>query len=120
MWEDYTALSEIGKKIISLYLKREIPTYKIGYDVQGSDIIKNIKYKNNKIYINNKQYFDEVKEEAWEFTIGGHQVIKKWLRYRKNMKLSSEDLQHIIRVIEIIHDTIGYMNDIDTYDVIKN
>lgn len=35
------------------------------------------------IYLNNETYWHNIPEAVWEYTIGGYQVIKKWLSYRE-------------------------------------
>ena len=35
------------------------------------------------VYLNNLAYWKNVPARVWEFTIGGYQVIKKWLSYRE-------------------------------------
>jgi hypothetical protein len=35
------------------------------------------------IYLNNTAYWKNVPVRVWEYTIGGYQVIKKWLSYRE-------------------------------------
>ena len=35
------------------------------------------------IYLNNTAYWKNVPVGVWEYTIGGYQVIKKWLSYRE-------------------------------------
>jgi len=36
------------------------------------------------IYLNEVAYWKNVPAKVWEYTIGGYQVIKKWLSYREN------------------------------------
>jgi hypothetical protein len=36
------------------------------------------------IYLNNTACWSNVPEKVWEYTIGGYQVIKKWLSYREH------------------------------------
>jgi hypothetical protein len=36
------------------------------------------------IYLNDTAYWSNVPEKVWEFTIGGYQVLKKWLSYREH------------------------------------
>ncbi|MBI5385476.1 MAG: N-6 DNA methylase [Verrucomicrobia bacterium] len=36
------------------------------------------------IYLNDTAYWRNVPEKVWEFTIGGYQVLKKWLSYREH------------------------------------
>jgi hypothetical protein len=35
------------------------------------------------IYLNNETYWSNVPEAVWQYTIGGYQVLKKWLSYRE-------------------------------------
>jgi hypothetical protein len=35
------------------------------------------------IYLNDKVYWKNIPAAVWEYTIGGYQVIKKWLSYRE-------------------------------------
>ncbi|MDD3940497.1 MAG: hypothetical protein PHQ01_02895 [Candidatus Pacebacteria bacterium] len=47
--------------------------------------------KNLRLLLINKQYFDGVSEDVWN---GEYQPAQKWLKYRKNKILSSEELVH--------------------------
>ena len=35
------------------------------------------------MYLNNLAYWENIPVRVWEYTIGGYQVIKKWLSYRE-------------------------------------
>jgi len=35
------------------------------------------------VYLNNIAYWRNVPEKVWNYTIGGYQVLKKWLSYRE-------------------------------------
>jgi hypothetical protein len=39
------------------------------------------------IYLNDTAYWRNVPEKVWDFTIGGYQVMKKWLSYREDALL---------------------------------
>ena len=45
-----------------------------------------------RVWINEKQYFDNVPREVWDFYIGGYQVLDKWLKSRKNRTLTNDDI----------------------------
>lgn len=51
------------------------------------------------VYINEVTYFCNVPENVWDFHIGGHPVIKKWLSYRETALLgrpmSQDDAKHV-------------------------
>ena len=40
------------------------------------------------IYLNDTAYWRNVPEKVWDYTIGGYQVLKKWLSYRDHSLLS--------------------------------
>ena len=39
------------------------------------------------VYLNNGTYWRNVPTTVWEFTVGGFQVLKKWLSYRERAVL---------------------------------
>jgi hypothetical protein len=39
------------------------------------------------VYLNDTTYWRNVPANVWEYTIGGYQVIKKWLSYREQALL---------------------------------
>ncbi|MCZ8040016.1 MAG: N-6 DNA methylase [Microcystis sp. LE17-20A] len=39
------------------------------------------------IYLNDRAYWQNIPAQVWEYTIGGYQVIKKWLSYREEKLL---------------------------------
>ena len=50
---------------------------------------------------------------AWEFHIGGYQVLHTWLKDRKGRELSSDDVTHCQRVVVAIIRTMEIMKEID-------
>jgi len=39
------------------------------------------------VYLNNVAYWQNVPRRVWEYTLGGYQVLKKWLSYREAVLL---------------------------------
>lgn len=70
-------------------------------------------YKDGNLYINEKQYFGNVPETAWNFYIGGYQPAQKWLKDRKGRVLSNEDLEHYQKLIVVLEETNKLMKEID-------
>ena len=89
------------------------------FNVNGSDTVEIIKVTEGnsedviKIWINDKQYFDDVPRIAWEFYIGGYQPAQKWLKDRKGMKLEAKDYLHYAHIISALYRTRELMNEID-------
>jgi len=109
----FKQLSEIGKELVNLHLMKTKLKTSTKFGVQGPNVIKFVRCKDNKVYINKDQFFDGVSEEVWNFYIGGYQVLDKWLKSRKNRELSSNEIEHFLQVVEIIKRTMGYMEEID-------
>lgn len=51
--------------------------------------------------------------EVGNHTIGGYRVIEKYLKGRKERKLSLEELEHIYKVIEILKRTIELVRELE-------
>lgn len=64
------------------------------------------KYVDGKVYINAEAHFANVPEDVWEFHIGGYQVCEKWLKDRRERKLSAEDILHYGKVTVFLRETI--------------
>jgi hypothetical protein len=54
-----------------------------------------------------------VREEVWNFYIGGYQVCEKWLKDRKGRTLSKDDLAHYHKIVVALSETIRLMQEID-------
>jgi hypothetical protein len=75
--------------------------------------VNGIRWQENRVYINAEQYFEGVPECAWNFFIGGYQPAQKWLKDRKGMTLSMEDINHYKRIIYVLQQTELLMKKID-------
>ena len=87
------------------------------YLVYGSDVVDKPMYKENKVYINDNQYFKNVPDVAWNFYIGGYQPAQKWLKDRKGRELSYDDIIHYQKIINALTETDRIMKEIDMIDV---
>lgn len=54
-----------------------------------------------------------VSDSVWEFTMGGAQVIQKWLKDRRDRVLSRDDLMSMGSMVHSISETIRIMAEID-------
>jgi very-short-patch-repair endonuclease len=70
-----------------------------------------------KVWINEKQYFDDVPLTAWEFYIGGYQPAQKWLKDRHGRTLGYEDVIHYQKIIIALTETARLMKEIDLVGV---
>ena len=57
--------------------------------------------------------FRGVREDVWNFHIGGYQVCEKWLKDRKGRVLSKDDIAHYHKIVVALSETIRLMGEID-------
>ncbi|MFO1262700.1 MAG: type ISP restriction/modification enzyme [Rhodoferax sp.] len=78
-------------------------------DVQGTTD------KVGKVYINATSGFANVHQSIWQHTIGGYQVLHKWLddRRKAGRSLSSDDITHWLRVYAALQATQKLMLQVD-------
>lgn len=72
-------------------------------------------YKDGKIFINKTSFFDNVPEWVWNQFIGGYAPLQKWLKLRKNLTITQEDVSHYIHSINAIYQTRKIANKIDNF-----
>jgi len=94
--KSFKRLVALGSELRSLHLLEspKVNKFITTYPVSGSDTVEKITYQSGKVFINKEQYFGNVPEIAWNFYIGGYQPAQKWLKDRKNRKLTNADIEH--------------------------
>lgn len=116
----FLRIGQFGKRLVDLHLLKSAELVEITTHFQGAgdNRINNIKYdENNKVYINDSQYFEGIEKDVWEYYIGGYQVLDKWLKERKKKgsPLSLEDIKHFCQVAIALKKTIAIQAEIDKY-----
>lgn len=87
------------------------PTHR--FEGQGDGVVSRYDYDNNKVWINATQHFTEIPQEVWEYEIGAYQVCQKWLKDRKDRRLTTDDLNQYRKILVAIAETIRIMDTID-------
>ncbi|WP_295039003.1 type ISP restriction/modification enzyme [uncultured Fibrobacter sp.] len=111
--EDFERIVSIGNKLRKLHLMEEIPPQATSFDIEGDNVVSEIRFEKEKVYINKTQYFGNVPELAWNFYIGGYQPAQKWLKDRKNRTLTFDDISHYRKIIAILIETHKLMQNLD-------
>jgi predicted helicase len=111
----FQTLATLGGKLVQIHLMQADISNDCGYPIEGDNIVDKPRYdeKQQRIYINKTQYFDNVKSEVWAFYIGGYQVCHKWLKDRKGCTLSFDDLNHYLYILAALEQTSDLMQEID-------
>ena len=108
---DFNRLAQIGQQLIDLHLMTNTQGWKCSttFPEEGSQQIDLLKWKDNKVWINEKQYFGNVPEAVWNFFIGGYQPAQKWLKDRKGRTMSFDDIKHYLHIVHALTETIKLM-----------
>jgi predicted helicase len=118
--QDFWKLVALGRKLRLLHLLED-PVFEKANDADTSGKIlkvEQVKYSEEKVYINNDFYFDKVPQVAWDFYIGGYQPARKWLKDRKGLTLKEEDLRHYRKIVLALTETARVMGEIDMVGVV--
>lgn len=109
----FDRLQKLGGELIDLHLLKKVPQIRAGYPKKGEHKISYCKYneEEKRIYINEKQYFENVKKEVYHYSIGGYKPIEKYIKAREILTLN--DIKHLIKVIAVIERTILMQAEID-------
>lgn len=115
---EFRRVAEIGGELRRVHLMEASLPLVTEFNVSGSNKVEAIKITEGgdglcKVWINDKQYFDNVPRVAWEFYIGGYQPAQKWLKDRKGMTLEWDDVMHYQRIISALCKTNELMSKID-------
>lgn len=112
-------LSALGEQLADLHLLRaktlDNPPSK--YEGQGNDKVEKRDYREKMriLYINDRQYFDKILPEVWNYRIGGYQVLDKWLKDRTGHALSLDDQLHFRKITTTLGQTIDLQKRIDKF-----
>ena len=114
----FKELADLGEELVSLHLlkSKKLDKSIAKFPAKNSCKVKKREYnkKEERIYINDKQYFSGVSKEIWNYYIGGYQVLDKWLKERQGEKaLSDDDIKHFLKVITTLSHTIDLQKEID-------
>lgn len=112
--EEFWQLAKQGEELRHLHLMQPTAIGKTPYPLvgEGDNTINQPKLKNNQIWINKTQYFDQIPQGVWEFYIGGYQPAQKWLKDRRNEQLNFTQLRHYQQIIKILARTQEIMKKI--------
>lgn len=113
----FRKLVSLGGELRQIHLLESpaVSRFITGYPASGDNSVAKgyPKYDGNRVYINDKQYFDSVPNVAWEFYIGGYQPAQKWLKDRRVRTLTYDDIAHYQKIIVALTETDRLMKAID-------
>ena len=113
----FIALAGKGSELVALHVMEspKLDQLITIFPEKGSNVVEKVTYidATQRVCINGIQYFQGVPRDAWEFHIGGYQVLEKWLKDRRGRELTWDDTQHYQKVVVALKETIRLMAEID-------
>jgi predicted helicase len=113
----FDALAQLGGALIDLHLLRDpaLNTPSCKYPVGGDHRVERVAYDESeqRVWINEAQYFEPVPPEVWAYRVGGYQVCHKWLDDRKGATLSYDERLTYQRMVTALSGTLALQAQID-------
>jgi hypothetical protein len=110
-------MAEFGERLVDLHLLKstELEPPLCKFQGKGDNRVEKIEYdeKEKRIYFNEKQYFEGIPQNIWQYQIGSYQVCRKWLKDRKGRCLCLENIKHYCKMITTLQKTIEIQKEID-------
>lgn len=113
--QTFATVSAHGEALRRLHLMEEefIGETPYAFEGEGDSVVGKPAFEDGKVWINDDQSFAKVPVEAWEFRVGGYQPAQKWLKDRKGLTLTWDDIRHYQRIIKVMVETGRIMREID-------
>ena len=118
----FADLAAFGTRLANLHLLKspELDPPTCRFEGQGDAVVARTKAQGfrydtdaQRMYINKTQYFGPVSPEVYEYQIGGYQVCDKWLKDRKERRLSLDDIRTYCRMVTAIGQTLVLQKQMD-------
>jgi predicted helicase len=119
----FIKMGDYGKRLVDLHLLKspELDSPIAKFQGKGNNKVEKLRYEGTSLFINENQYFEGLEPEVFEYQIGGYQVCDKWLKDRKDRKLSLEDIKHYCNIVTAIQKTIEIQKAMDDiYQKVEN
>lgn len=115
--ELFRALARLGGELTALHLLEspKLATPITEFVGGRNSEVEKPSWARNTVWIDKAQTtgFKGVREDVWNFHIGGYQVCEKWLKDRKGRTLSKDDIAHYQKIVVALAETIRLMEEID-------
>ena len=111
----FQRLQKLGKELCLLQLLEHpmLSNTPNRFPCTGSNIVEKIRYSEERLWINEKQYFAPITPEIMDFKIGSYPIAQRWLKAHKGQQLSSQNISEFNAILRVLEQTIQLMQRID-------
>jgi predicted helicase len=110
-------LARLGGQLVALHL---LESSKLDHPITEfvggrNPEVEKVSWSNNTVWVDKALTtgFNGIREDVWNFQIGGYQVCEKWLKDRKGRKLLKADIAHYQKIVVALSETILLVKQID-------
>ena len=118
-FELFRRLVGFGGELVDLHARGKGEGQGPSFPMAGENLVGDVRYQPpqgkepGRVWINGRQYFEGVPETVWKFPIGGYLPAQRWLKDRKERKLTYEDITGYARIVFALSETRKLMTQID-------
>ncbi len=121
--EHFRKLSTLGGELIDWHLLKaspsqiaptlsgELPRHR--FEGEGEGVVSRIRYVDGGVWINPTQHFTAVPIDVWEYEVGAYQVCEKWLKDKRGLALSYDEVRQYRSILVAVAETLRLMEEID-------
>lgn len=104
----YHAYVSAGQRLRKLHLLQSKAPAELTLDPDTPDDMEigAAKYKNGILQLNANKRIIGISQAVWEYQIGGHQVLDKWLKEHKGETLTIDSFTHLENMVGLLAETI--------------
>ncbi|WP_315728870.1 type ISP restriction/modification enzyme [Bradyrhizobium sp. SZCCHNS2015] len=124
--ELFRALRRLGGELVSLHLLEspKLSQFTAAYSGPKNPEVGRVGWSDDTVWLDatvakkdqsthGTISFRGVSEDVWKFRIAGYQVCEKWLKDRKGLSLSKDDVVHYQKIVAALSETIRIIQEID-------
>jgi hypothetical protein len=118
---DRKVMPGLGRALERAFTAEEAATLESESDGRGASILGVTTFD---LFLNDQAYWRNVPENVWRYTVGGNQVLKKWLSYREasvlGRPISPEETRHFAAMCRRIASILLLAPELDlNYEAVK-
>lgn len=112
--EQFEQLSRLGRSLFDVQLLRNAASQRHWQHTNDTQLAKGMpRYIDGCVFINANCHLPDVPLAAWEYVVGSHQVLRKYLKDRRGRQISLDELERHSHMVGAIETSLGIQREID-------
>lgn len=112
--ETFWKLASHGEELVRLHLLQGESAKFESHETESLTVAPGWpKFSDGRVFTSAVQSMGPIERAAWEFRVGAHQVLCKWLKDRRGRTLSEADMQTYCQLADAVTRTVDAMKEID-------